>query len=131
MFKECYAMEKIHGTSAHISYKDNKILFFSGGEKQETFENIFDKKELLKKIKKLGTEDIKIYGEAYGGKCQGMSETYGKDLRFIVFDIKINDLWLNVYKADDLTTSLGLEFVAYHKIFTYLNSIDSEKDFLQ
>ena len=35
MFKECYAMEKIHGTSAHVSFKavpdqQATVGFFSG-----------------------------------------------------------------------------------------------------
>jgi len=41
-FKECYAMEKIHGTSAHISYKDGFLSFFSGGSNHETFVALFD-----------------------------------------------------------------------------------------
>ncbi len=27
-FKECYAMEKIHGTSAHVRFKDGEVAFF-------------------------------------------------------------------------------------------------------
>ena len=56
--KECYALEKIHGTSANIRFKKNKefvegnnlstILFFSGGTKHGTFVKMFDEKELLK-----------------------------------------------------------------------------------
>ena len=34
-FDECYALEKIHGTSAHVHYKadqtDGSLIFFSGG----------------------------------------------------------------------------------------------------
>ena len=33
MFKRCYALEKIHGTSAHIAWDGNHIRFFSGGER--------------------------------------------------------------------------------------------------
>ena len=55
MFQECYAMEKIHGTSAHISYKplvehrktDKKHLtFFSGGVKYENFVKLFNEAKL-------------------------------------------------------------------------------------
>ena len=37
MFKECYALEKIHGTSAHVGFKEGAIHFFSGGENHERF----------------------------------------------------------------------------------------------
>ena len=31
MFRECYALEKIHGTSAHISWKGKQLWLSSGG----------------------------------------------------------------------------------------------------
>jgi len=46
LFKECYAMEKIHGTSAHISYQNSNIGFFSGGSKHEDFIKLFNREEL-------------------------------------------------------------------------------------
>src|SRR3990167_1592959 len=88
MFKQCYAMEKIHGTSAHIAYKDGNVTYFSGGEKHSNFITLFDNNFLLEKFKESGVGDKVIYGEAYGGKCQGMSATYDKELRFVAFDVK-------------------------------------------
>ena len=32
-FRECWALEKIHGTSAHVRWSDGKVWFHSGGEK--------------------------------------------------------------------------------------------------
>jgi len=37
LFKEVYALEKLHGTSAHILWKDGQLTFFSGGEKHTNF----------------------------------------------------------------------------------------------
>jgi len=129
MFKECYAMEKIHGTSANIMFKKhnkNTVSFFSGGEKHEKFVKLFDKDRLYEKLKYLET-DVIIYGEAYGGKQQGMRHTYGNDLKFIAFDVKINDNWLNVPDAEKFCKELELEFVYYTKIKTDINIIDKEK----
>jgi len=130
MFKECYALEKIHGTSAHITYKiqDGKpmLSFFSGGVDHVNFVALFDKNTLMEKMK--GIDRVEIYGEAYGGKCQGMSATYGKVLKFVVFDVKINDCWLAVPQAEEFAKDLGLEFVAYEKISTDLDEIDKERD---
>ena len=47
LFKECYAMEKIHGTSAHIGVRDEKIRFFSGGVPPEELVKLFDVNRLL------------------------------------------------------------------------------------
>lgn len=129
MFKECYAMEKIHGTSAHIRYKYNELNYFSGGEKHEKFVSIFDVDKLKAKFFELFDDtNITIYGEAYGGKCQGMSETYGKELKFVVFDVKIDDSWLDVPSAEDVASKLGLEFVDYEKVDTDLEELNKERD---
>lgn len=134
-FKECYAMEKIHGTSAHIAFgigenfpSKNPIRFFSGGSKHETFVKIFDSKKLIEKFKALGVDKIVIYGEAYGGKCQGMRDTYGDTLKFVAFEVKIGTKWLAVPQAEEIVKSLGLEFIHYVKIPTTLEALDKERD---
>lgn len=128
MFKECYVLEKIHGTSAHISWKDNRVGFFAGGENHEMFKRIFNEVELSEKCKQIGLEKFVVYGEAYGGKCQGMRETYGDDLKFIAFDVKIEDLWLDVLKAHKFVESLGLEFVWFAKTTTDVDNLNSFRD---
>lgn len=128
LFKECYAMEKIHGTSAHISWKNNKINLSSGGEKAERFNKLFNLKKLEKKFKELFDCEVVVFGEAYGGKCQGMSGTYGKELKFIVFDVKIDKNWLDVPNAEDVVKKLDLEFVAYAKVDTNINTSNTYRD---
>ena len=80
MFKEVYALEKLHGTSAHVSFKDGNLHFFSGGEKHENFLKVFDQELLLQKFQELGHPEVVVFGEAYCGKQQGMSATYVKEL---------------------------------------------------
>ena len=128
MFKECYAMEKIHGTSARVSWKDGKVNLFSGGEKHERFEKLFDIEGIEKRFKELFDCDVILFGEAYGGKCQGMSGTYGKELRFIVFDVKVDERWLSVPDAHDVAKKLLFEFVDYVKVKTDLKLLDQERD---
>lgn len=71
---------------------------------------------------------VTVYGEAYGGKCQGMSATYGKDLKFCAFEVKIGHSWLDVLKAEVFCKNLNIEFVHYVKISTDLKLIDAERD---
>lgn len=128
MFRECYALEKIHGTSAHISYtKEKGVTFFSGGENYDRFSKLFDL-SIIDKFVVLGIDSVTVYGEAYGGKQQGMSATYGKELRFVVFDVKVGDSWLSVPNAHDVATKLGLEFVHYNKVPTTIEALDTERD---
>ena len=112
-FKECYALEKIHGTSAHIRWDGEVVSFFSGGEKHDSFVLLFDAAELTKSFSENVEMPCVVYGEAYGGKCQGMSKTYGTALRFIAFDVKIGEWWLSVPQAQAFVDTLGLEFVAF------------------
>ena len=129
IFKECYALEKIHGTSAHISWNDKKVKFFSGGESYEKFISLFDLEYLNQKFTDMFlNSNVIIYGEAYGGKQQGMGLTYGKELKFIGFDVKVGDVWLNVPNAESVCKSLDIEFVDYVKVSTDLESLDFERD---
>lgn len=130
IFKECYAMEKIHGTSAHVSWnpETKELTFFSGGEKHEKFVNLFDSALLKQRCEEKLSGPTIFFGEAYGGKQQGMSATYGPNLKFIVFDVKIGDCWLDVPKAEALATSMGFEFVYYQRIPTELAELDKARD---
>jgi hypothetical protein len=129
LFKRCHAMEKIHGTSAHLSWNNGQLGFFSGGEKHEKFVSLFDQENLIKVFTaNFGNIKVMVHGEAYGGKQQGMSHTYGPNLKFIVFDIRVEESWLSVPKAEKVASDLGLEFVHYVDIPTDLAVIDAERD---
>ena len=146
LFKEVYASEKIHGTSAHISFKrinndpypnsypdDHEFIryelgYFSGGENHEKFKALFNEDDLLAKFKELDIDKLIIFGEAYGGKQQGMSATYGKELKFIAFDVKVGEHWLSVPNAESIVNEFGLEFVDYNKVSTELIALDHERD---
>lgn len=114
LFKEIYVMEKIHGTSTHITYKNGELRFFKGGiGGQFTFEQLFNKEKLLKSFEDLGHDSVIVYGEAYGGSTQKMSKTYGQDLKFIAFEVQIGDYWLSTDKAYNVVQKLDLDFVQF------------------
>jgi hypothetical protein len=129
-FDECWALEKIHGTSAHIKYsKKDGVSFFSGGEKYANFVELFDPEFLKIRFESLDQDEVIVFGEAYGGKQQGMKATYGDQLKFVAFDVKMAGNWLDVQNADTLVTRfLKLEFVDYKRIPATLEAIDFERD---
>lgn len=46
-----------------------------------------------------------------------MKDTYGDQLKFVAFDVKIGETWLSVPNAEDVVVrKLGLEFVHFDKI---------------
>jgi hypothetical protein len=69
-----------------------------------------------------------IYGEAYGGKMQNMKETYGDKLKFVAFDVKIEDSWLNVEQAERVVKHFDLDFVPYVKCSTDINILNELRD---
>mgnify|MGYP001620056683 FL=1 len=130
LFRECWALEKVHGTSAHISWHgdDARLLFFSGGEPHARFVELFDQEELGARFRMLGLPNIVVYGEAYGGKQQGMRATYGDDLRFIVFDVRVGNSWLSVPDMEQVATGLTLEVVPFRRLPTDITVLDAERD---
>lgn len=131
LFRKCYALEKIHGTSASIVWKfeEKRIHFNSGGVGGDEFEKLFHKDFLGTCFKEVfPDQDVRIYGEAYGGKTQGQSHIYGKDLKFIVFDVKVGGVWLNVPNAEDVCKQFQLEFVAYDVVDTHLDMLTAHRE---
>ena len=138
LFKECYALEKIEGTSAHLHFKskdtfpnDYDVTIFPGGASIDRFSKLFDIENIKSILLSLGIpseHDVTIFGEAYGGSIQKMSKTYGLDLKFVVFDIKVGENWLSVTQASDIANKLGLDFVPYERISTQMEDLNKERD---
>ena len=129
LFKEAFALEKVNGTSANLTWDGEKLSFFSGGASHNAFLSLFDVLTLTQSFKdKFGTEKATIYGEAYGGKEQGMSKTYGDKLRFVAFDVEVNDSFVNVPTAVEIVKSFDLDFVPYERIPATVEALDAERD---
>ncbi|AYV78126.1 MAG: ligase 2 [Edafosvirus sp.] len=127
-YAEWYALEKIHGTSAHITF-NKEIKFSSGGSKHSDFIKIFNQDDIKNKFDDMKIEGkVVVYGEAYGGKLLKMAETYGPELKFVAFDVKVNDKWLTVPEAETFVKKLGLEFVSYKKISSTIKELDEARD---
>lgn len=128
LFRECYALEKIHGTSASVSWRDGALRLSPGGETRERFIALFDEAALSLAFASLGHPSVVVYGEAYGGRQQAQQWRYGDTLRFVAFEVLVGDTWLAVPQACDVATQLGLQFVHYAKVPTDLSALDAERD---
>lgn len=128
----CYALEKVHGTSAHLTWSPtalsaDRLRFFSGGAKHDHFVAIFDPPSLERAFADVLPPTI-FYGEAHGGALQGMRATYGDHLRFVVFDVKQGGRWLDVPQVEIVTRLFGLDFVAHERGPMTLAFLDGERD---
>lgn len=128
--KEWFALEKVHGTSARVSWnsRTKTLAFHPGGSESKQFNSCFAANLATRFEQQFANDNVEVFGEAYGGKILKMSKTYGPVLRFIVFEIQINGMWLNVPNADRVATNLGLEFVPYVKIVSSIESLNAARD---
>ncbi len=157
LFRELYALEKLHGTSANVRWtpcinaeerskffeSDVKIkgqqelyasdadhgylIAFSGGASINLFEAMLNPTELMKKFSAF-TDVVEVYGELYGGAQQKQGWRYGKELKFCAFDVKIGSCWLSVPQAEEVAQKLGLEFVSWTKIPGTVEACDAARD---
>jgi len=131
LFRNIWSMEKLHGTSAHIGWEpEGGMHYFQGGTNRDSFLKLFDQEKLKVMFEEYVAErsvekfPVTVYGEAYGGKLQGMSATYGKDLKFAAFEVKIGDHWLVVPAADKVSRRFGFDFVPYKMILGTLEAVE-------
>ena len=130
LFKQVYALEKVHGSSSHIAWNKGVMTFFAGGAKHESFVALFDQEKLKATFtEEFGVTDyaVTIYGEVYGGKMQAMSATYGKDMKFIAFDVQVGESWLVVPHAHEVVKKFNLEFVDYSLVDATVEALDAER----
>ena len=109
--------EKVDGTNIRIMRMDG-VFEIRGktdradvnGELANYVNNVLiPKSDLFDKI--FGNSDFCMYGEGYGGKIQKGSATYGKQPRFVLFDIFINDFWLNRVDVENIAKKLEIDIV--------------------
>lgn len=113
LFKEVWATEKIHGTSAWVTYKDGQLFYHAGTDRpdlKDIFRGLFSKDLFERVVSVFGTKKVKLHGEFYGGKIQKMSHVYG-DYGFVMFDVNVDGMWLSFDKVVDVGSKLGIDVV--------------------
>jgi hypothetical protein len=120
----------VHNSSAHIGWNFNtKIIKFFTGENHQLFLTLFNEDFLKAKfIEAFPDIDVVIFGENYAGKCQGQSHVYGKQPKFIGFDVKVDDYWLDIPNAENVCQQFNIEFVHYDKIEVNFENLTKYRD---
>ena len=65
-----------------------------------------------------------IYGEGYGEGIQSGGWYINGGNEFIVFDVKVNDIYLKTEARDEIATKLGAPIVPFKGYFTFDEAID-------
>ena len=111
----------------------SKVSYSSGSGSHAHFMTLFDENNLVEKLTAMGHADVTVYGELYGGSIQNMGHVYGKQQRFVAFDVLVGKkreggLWLSVENMTQFCPTLGLDVVPWREIPTDMAAVDAERD---
>lgn len=129
--------EKIDGTNIRVMWNGRDVIF--GGKTNNAsipvfllykLQEFFDGTKKRKMfIDKFGTEgNVCLYGEGFGAKIQKGGGNYIKDgVSFILFDVLINDYWIERKNVEDIAKYFGLSVVPIIGEGTFQEMIDKVK----
>jgi ATP-dependent RNA circularization protein (DNA/RNA ligase family) len=103
--------EKVDGTNIRVIFDKKGAVTFKGRtDKSQIPAFLFNK---LKEIFQGKTQqDMCLYGEGYGARIQKGGENYIKDgVDFVLFDVRVGDLWLKREEVEEIALSFGIKVV--------------------
>ena len=111
------------------NYTEEKVLAALGLEKVIPIEKWVDHKWTENDMVTPSYDAIPdlytIYGEGYGAGIQKAGTHYiSKGVAFIVFDVKVNDIYLKIDARDDIANKLGAPIVPFIGYFTLDEAIE-------
>ena len=125
--------EKVDGTNIRVIWNgndfiDNFSLEFRGKTNNAQLSTqlinvlpcLFNK-ERMQEI--FSRTSVCLYGEGYGAKIQKGGGKYRADQSFVLFDIKIEDFWLQRKDIEDIAQKLNIEIVPIIGIGTLTDMI--------
>ena len=107
--------EKVDGTNIRLGWSPEDG-FRIGGRTARAQIPVF----LLEALEELGLRDtlaehfdgpVVLYGEGYGPRIQKDGHLYRDTPGFVLFDVRVGDLWLRRADVEDVAATLGLDVV--------------------
>lgn len=108
--------EKVDGTNIRIIFDGVKITFSGKTDDSQIpaflvnrLQEIFLPK--LDLFNELFPGGACLYGEGYGNKIQKSGHYYSQFQDFVLFDVKVEDWWLERHNVEDVAQKLSIEIV--------------------
>jgi hypothetical protein len=104
--------EKIDGTSIRVFWNGHKVTYGGRTEAAQipttllTALDVMFPEELLEQT--FGEQEVVLYGEGYGPKIQKAGGLYRADQSFALFDVRIDQWWLECDNVHGIAKSLGI-----------------------
>lgn len=108
--------EKVDGTNIRVVWDGDRFRFRGKTDRSEVpvqLATALDDLFLAKdgRFRDLFTGSVCLYGEGYGPKIQKGGGLYGDKPRFVLFDVRIGEVWLERHNVHDIGQRLGLDTV--------------------
>lgn len=112
--------EKVDGTNIRVDWKRGVHRKFGGRTDNaqipvillEKLEDLFPPKKFADAISSDDTDSLCLYGEGYGARIQKGGGNYKSDgVDFVLFDVLVDDWWLQRDDVQDVADKLGIRTV--------------------
>ena len=102
--------EKVDGTNIRVIYDEQGNVSFAGKTDAAQIPPMLLTALTCQFPNEL-LNNVCLYGEGYGNKIQKVGSQYRNDNSFVLFDVKVGDLWLERSNVEDIATQLQCEVV--------------------
>lgn len=111
--------EKVDGTNIRVYWNGETVSFAGRTDNAQIPAALVDKLNQLfhttparQRLKEVFPDgEVVFYGEGYGAKIQKGGGNYSPTQEFVLFDIKVGDLWLERINVNDVAEKLQLDVV--------------------
>lgn len=103
--------EKIDGMNIRVALENGSASFFGRTDNAQLPPALIKALTELFPVECLsGLDDMTLYGEGYGSKIQNGAK-YRNTPGFILFDIRVGDLWLERQTVSEIAAKIGIDCV--------------------
>jgi len=104
--------EKVDGMNIRVYFTDDNMIFKGRTDNAQIPATLFQKfTDLFLPVVGQMPAGTCLYGEGYGPKIQKGGGNYRKDQDFVLFDVRVGDIWLQRDDVEDVANNLGLDVV--------------------
>lgn len=131
-----FLTEKVDGTNIRV-YWDGKDVTYGGRTDSAQIPNgiinrlndLFYSTPAKARLREVFPDGgVTLYGEGYGAKIQKGGGNYKQTQDFVLFDVKVGDLWLERANVEDVAEKLKLDVVPIIDVGTLHEAIAMVKD---
>ena len=104
--------EKVDGTNIRVIFEDDKVSFAGRTDAAQIPPKLLQhlQEVFLPQSDVFDGQRVVLYGEGYGGKIQSGGH-YRSEESFVLFDVKIGNIWLERRNVEDISIKLRVSAV--------------------